>query len=190
MELRPTQATVGLVEVARKRAEWRERTKSDRAAFLGRHLIPTVLGPKGRPYVIDHHHLARALHDEGATEILTSVAADLSALSKDSFWRFLDNRSWCHPYDAEGERRGFEVIPKTIADLADDPYRSLAGALRRAGGYAKDLAPFAEFLWADFLRSRLGKRAVSKDFDAAVSRAVKLARSRDADFLPGWCGAE
>ncbi|MEI9890255.1 MAG: ParB-like protein [Caulobacteraceae bacterium] len=33
--------------------------------FLGHHLIPVLLGPKGRPYVIDHHHLARALAEEG-----------------------------------------------------------------------------------------------------------------------------
>jgi hypothetical protein len=24
-------------------------------------MIPVILGPKGRHYVIDHHHLARAL---------------------------------------------------------------------------------------------------------------------------------
>src|SRR5262249_19430529 len=27
-------------------------------------LSPVILGPKGRYYVIDHHHLARALHED------------------------------------------------------------------------------------------------------------------------------
>src|SRR5690242_21589330 len=40
-------------------------------AFLGQHMIPVVLGPKARSYVIDHHHLARALHDEGVPHVLT-----------------------------------------------------------------------------------------------------------------------
>jgi hypothetical protein len=44
---------------------------------------------------------------------------------------------------------------------------SLAGELRLAGGYAKDTTPFSEFLWADFLRRRIKRQNVEKDFDAA-----------------------
>ena len=65
--LRPTQITVGLREVERKRLQWRGEGERG-GAYLGRHMIPVVLGPKRRPYVIDHHHLARALHDEGQSE--------------------------------------------------------------------------------------------------------------------------
>ncbi len=46
--------------------------------------------------------------------------------------------------------RPYKDLPKTVAKLVDDPFRSLAGELRRAGGYAKDAEPFSEFLWADF----------------------------------------
>ena len=67
--LRPTQITVGLREVAAKRKAWQAKDEDKGAEFLGRHMIPVILGPKGRPYVIDHHHLARALHDDGQTEI-------------------------------------------------------------------------------------------------------------------------
>ena len=72
--------------------------------------------------------------------------------------------------------------------MADDPFRSLAGALRRRGGYAKDTTPFSEFLWADFLRRRLARKDVEKDFEAALDEAFGLAKSPDADHLPGWCG--
>jgi hypothetical protein len=44
--LRPTQMTVGLREVARKRAEWRKHAEHDGDAFLGRHMIPVVLVDK------------------------------------------------------------------------------------------------------------------------------------------------
>ena len=189
-ELRPTQITVGFREVAAKRRRFAELSARAGDKFLGRHMIPTVLGPKGRHYVIDNHHLARALHEDEVEAILVSVVADLRALSKASFWRFLDNRGWCHPYDSQGERLGFDAIPNRIAKLKDDPYRSLAGELRHAGGYAKDLTPFSEFLWADFLRSRIKPTVVTEDFDAAVARALTLARSRDAAFLPGWCGPD
>jgi len=101
----------------------------------------------------------------------------------------LDNRGWMHPFDAEGKRRDYAAIPKAIKDLDDDPFRSLAGELRRAGGYAKDTTPFSEFLWADFLRRRIGRKAVEADFDAALNRALKEAKGDAAGYLPGWCGS-
>jgi hypothetical protein len=187
-DLRPTQMTVGMREVEEKRKRWREHKGKKKSEFLGSHMIPVILGPKERPYVIDHHHLARALHDEGQSEIVISVVADLRALDRDAFWVVLDNRGWCHPYDQNGVRRGFADIPNTISELRDDPFRSLAGELRRLGGYSKETVPFSEFLWADFLRRRLKRRAVEKNFNATLERALKLAKDTDASYLPGWCG--
>jgi hypothetical protein len=93
-----------------------------------------------------------------------------------------------HPFDDQGRRRAHGDIPKSIAGLVDDPFRSLAGELRRAGGFAKDTTPFSEFLWADYLRRRMKRKAVESDFDHALERALELAKSKEADFLPGWCG--
>lgn len=188
-DLRPTQITVGFREVSEKRVRWRELAGAKGGKFLGQHMIPVLLGPKERPYVLDHHHLVRALHDEGVQDILINVIADLRAVHKDSFWVLLDNRGWCHPYDGDGRRCGFEDIPSSISDLQDDPFRSLAGELRRAGGYAKDTTPFSEFIWADFLRRRIKRREVEKDFSSALEKALKHAKSEDANYLPGWCGA-
>jgi hypothetical protein len=187
-ELRPTQMTVGFREVAEKRREWRERPAQKAAKFLGQHMVPAVLGPRARYYLVDHHHLALALHEEKQEDVLVTVIADLSGLSKTAFWTYLDNRAWCHPYDAEGKRRDFDAIPKSIARLADDPYRSLSGELRRAGGFAKDTTPFSEFLWADFLRTRVKARQIVDRFSAALEKAMSLARSEEAGYLPGWCG--
>jgi hypothetical protein len=186
-DLRPTQITVGMREVAAKRTRWRQEGKKA-AEFLGKHMIPVVLGPKDRHYVIDHHHLARALHDEGVKHVLVTVVANLGKLDVDAFWFVLDNHSWMHPFDDKGRRRGHADIPKSVSGLVDDPFRSLAGELRRAGGFAKDTTPFSEFLWADFLRRRIKRKAVEDNFDRAVERALQLARSKDAGYLPGWCG--
>jgi hypothetical protein len=187
-ELHPTQITVGMEEVREKRKEWRAKGDDRAAAFLGRHMIPVVLGPKSRSYVIDHHHLARALHDEGVPHVVTTVVSDLSRLDQDAFWIVLDNRGWMHPFDDTGKRRGYEAIPKTVGELIDDPHRSLAGALRRSGGFAKDTTPFSEFLWADFLRRRIERKRVESHFDQSVEEALRLARGHEADYLPGWCG--
>src|SRR5450631_2521758 len=137
LSLRPTQMTVGMIEVKEKRKRMRENWRKHKSTekqgeFLGRHTIPVILGPKKRHYVIDHHHLALALHEEGLEHILTAVVADLSELKSDAFWVVLDHHRWVHPYDASGRRRDFDAIPASIAELVDDPFRSLAGALRRA----------------------------------------------------------
>jgi hypothetical protein len=188
VDLRPTQITVGMREVLAKRKRWRETVAKKGGRFLGKHMMPVILGPKRRYYVIDHHHLARALHDEGVKDVAVTVVANLSGLDRDAFWTVLDNRSWMHPFDAEGRRRHYRDIPKSVMALVDDPFRSLAGELRRAGGFAKDTAPFSEFLWADFLRRRMKRKAVDDDFDRAIEKALQLAKSTDAGYLPGWCG--
>ena len=189
MSLRPTQMTVGMREVEEKRLPWRaHKSKKEQAELLGKHMIPVVLGPDQRHYVIDHHHLARALHDEGVKDILVTIIADLTMVDRDAFWGVLDNRRWVYPYDVNGERRRSKDIPKSVADLKDDPFRSLAGELRRAGGFAKDTTPFSEFLWADYLRRRLSRKVVDGDFEKAVEKALDLARNKDAVYLPGWCG--
>jgi hypothetical protein len=187
-ELRPTQITIGMHEVRAKQKEWSNRDPTGSATFLGKHVVPVVLGPKKRHYVTDHHHLVRALHEEGVADVLVTVISNLGMLEKDAFWFFLDNRGLVHPFDAEGKRRPYSDIPKKIEELVDDPYRSLAGELRLAGGYAKDTTPFSEFLWADFLRRRISSKDIARDFDAALKEALNLARNKDARYLPGWCG--
>ena len=188
LSLRPTQMTVGMREVKEKRKRWREQNKGKQADLLGRHMIPVVHGPDERYYVIDHHHLARALHDEGIKDVLVAVVGDLRMVERDAFWGVMDNKRWVYPYDAKGERRHFRDLPKSIPDLKDDPFRSLAGELRRMGGFAKDTTPFSEFLWADFLRRKLSRKAVDGNFDKALEKGLAFARSKDAIYLPGWCG--
>jgi hypothetical protein len=188
LSLRPTQMTVGMREVKEKRKRWRGREKKKQAESLGKHMIPVVRGPDKRYYVVDHHHLARALHDEGVKDILVTVIGDLSMVEKDAFWGVMDNKRWVYPYDAKGERRHFKDLPKSITDLKDDPFRSLAGELRRAGGFAKDTTPFSEFLWADFLRRKISVKTAEDNFEKALEKSLALAKSPDATYLPGWCG--
>jgi hypothetical protein len=187
-DLRPTQITVGMREVKAKRKHWEEIGLKKGSRFLGNHMIPVILGPKKRNYVIDHHHLSLALHEEKVKNVAVTVIANLSKLEPDEFWNVMDNRSWMHPFDDNGVRRHYKDIPKSIIELVDDPFRSLAGELRRSGGYAKDTTPFSEFIWAEFLRRRIKRKTVENDFDGSLEKALQLAKSLDANYLPGWCG--
>jgi hypothetical protein len=156
--------------------------------LLGTQLVPVILGPKGRYYIVDHHHLVRALHDEGVKDVLVTVLENLSGLAAEAFWSVLDNRSLIHPYDAEGHRQTYEAIPRSVRDLIDDPFRSLASELRRVGGFAKQIMQFSEFMWADFLRRQIDRKLIDRHFARAVESALKLANAPAANYLPGWCG--
>jgi hypothetical protein len=186
--LKPTQMTIGLREARTRAEKIMERSGMDAGKLVRKHVIPVVKGPKDKLYVIDHHHLCRAMLIAGSKQVTVTVVLNLSRLEKDAFWVFMDNRGLVHPFDENGKRRDYRDIPKGIEDLADDPFRSLAGALRRRGGFAKDTTPFSEFLWADFLRRRFERKDAGKNFEATLEAACKLARMRDADYLPGWCG--
>ena len=189
-DLRPTQMTVGFREVEIKRRQWRSADDAERTKLLRRHVVPAVLGPKERTYIVDHHHFTKALLEEKAATVGVYIQADLSHLAKAEFWAFLDNSDWCHAYDADGKRCALSDIPKSLSDLVDDPFRSLVAELIRAGGCAKSSQPFFEFLWADFLRRRIKPQLVEADFGSALVSALELAKGPDAKSLPGWSGAD
>lgn len=188
LRLRPTQITVGYTEVQEKRGLWSGMVKTDRKRFLSSHWFPAVLGPGNNFYIVDHHHLGLALLEEGVTQSFVVLLKDFSQLNKDEFWTVMDHHQWIHPYDSKGKRLTTAALPKTLSGLADDPYRSLAGDVRHAGGFPKDQTPFAEFLWADFFRRRVKAALLLRDPDAALHAALLLCHSTEASHLPGWSG--
>lgn len=187
LDLRPTQMTLGMVEVTLKRKSWKEQSPKKLADFLSHHMVPVIIGPGERRFLIDHHHLARALHDEGVDSVFVTIVADFHKLDAPEFWNMMDFHGWTHPYDGKGRRRDYADLPKTVGDMEDDPYRSLAGQLRNIGGFAKDSTPFSEFVWADFLRRRIKPKDLRKNFSDALRIALDFAKSEDASYLPGWC---
>lgn len=129
--LKPTQMTVGLREVKDKRRQWAAIREEKGADFLGHHMVPVVLGHKQRLYLVDHHHLALALHEEGVKHVLTSIVADLSHLGRQEFWSVMDHRNFVYPFDVDGVRHPIENLPKRIVDLEDDPFRAGRRGSRR-----------------------------------------------------------
>lgn len=192
-DLRPTQITVGGAEVATKRAQWKQLKRKDRERTLASHWFPAVRGPGGQHFIVDHHHLGRALHEELVKRVWVMQLDDLSDVEGEQFWRLMEFHRWAHPFDEKGRRRPFSAIPHGVGTLRDDPYRSLAGFVRKAGGYAKDAAPYAEFVWADHFRplipaKQLKPSATEALPQAAIDKAVAIARLPAARCLPGWTG--
>jgi len=185
-DLLPTQVTVGLREVDIKRMRWRDRGIDNRTHYLGSRRVPVVVGPGNRHYLIDRHHLTMALYEEGVAQVPLSIVGNYAGMTFEAFWTTLERRNWTHPFDDKGRRCAFESMPTSIGHLTDDPFRSLAGALKRMGGYVKDKAPFSEFRWADFLRDRIDRRLVERDFGRALAIAMNIAQSNEAAELPGW----
>lgn len=187
-KLKPTQMTIGYAEVAKKRDEWRKLGKRKGQELIETHWFPSVLGPDGDYFIVDHHHLGMALHEENQKTVFLTVLKDLSWLNKDVFWKVMEFHQWVHPYDELGVRQEFKNLPKRVADLKDDPYRSLAGLTRESGGYAKDLTPFTEFMWADYFRQKIPLKLIKKSMEIAVAESLVLAKLEEASYLPGWIG--
>ena len=191
-DLRPTQFVLGMKEIEAKVQKIRALAQNPKALkkYCAEHTIPVVLGPRGQCYLIDHHHFARACWETGVQDFQYRVIKDLSALSEKKFWNEMNHRGWFYLHDQFGlGPHSPASLPVDIRGLADDPYRSLAWALRDQGFIAKVNVPFFEFQWAAFFRLNLDIRVYSKsDFKEAIFQAKKLAKSPEARGIPGFVG--
>lgn len=185
-DLHPTQLTVGMVVVHDKRKHLSEMKAADRQDFMKDHPMPAVVGPQGKLYITDHHHLGRAALDAGVATGFFLVEGDLSKCSLEAFWKEMNENLWVHPLDENGVRHNYAMIPDKLGKLIDDVYRSLAGYVRDAGAFDKTPSAFAEFIWADFFRRNIAIETVRSDFPTAVQAGIALARSKWAKSIPGY----
>jgi len=174
---------VGFREVAVKRRNWLDRRLE--ADQVQDRPVPVVLGPHKFLYLVDRHHIMIALMQEGIEAVPVNPIADFSSLPISSFWQCMHDQGLCWPHDDAGIRRPFLEMPSSLSELKDDPYRSLAGELRRHKGFHKHRKHYSEFAWADFLRQHISMDVLNADFSTAVALAQVLARSPEASHLPG-----
>jgi hypothetical protein len=185
-DLHPTQLTVGLIVVQDKKKHLQALSSSDQRGFMKAHPMPAVIGPQGRIYITDHHHLGRAALDAAVTCAFLEIDGDFSKCSMEAFWKEMNENQWVHPLDENGVRHYYNTIPDGLGKLIDDVYRSLAGYVRDEGGYDKTPTAFAEFVWADFFRRNIAIETVRADFQTAVRAGVSLAHSKIAKNIPGF----
>lgn len=181
-DIRPTQFGVGMVDVRAKREEFRQGKKHAKN-YLKENRAKIVIGPGGKYYLIDRHHLTRAAYMEGRAETYAEIVDNLAHMDEVKFWKTMEERRWVRLSDETGKARKLAELPRHIKDLKDDPYRSLAWVIRQSDAFRKTEIPFAEFEWADYFRKRIpiepGK------WDEAVKEAIRLATMQGTKHLPG-----
>ena len=219
-DLSPTQFAVGKAEVLVRTGRMRKKFATDPGKlhdYLRVRPVPIVVR-KERFYLVDHHHLVRALyealHEERGKEICVyvKVLGNASTLEKVYFWKTMHEDNYVYLFDrAGGGPQQPETLPAHIKDLGFDPYRSLAWIVRENHGYVKNDAPFSEFKWANFFRTRIlldqdilagkhtfddfafmvdehGTLELTDDGKEVIEEALFLASSAEARGLPGYRG--
>lgn len=183
--LRPTQSAVGMLQIEKRVAKL--KGESDFTKYTAKHPIPVVQAPDGTFYLTDHHHLASVLARAGASKVMAQVIGRFD--NPATFWSEMQTRHWVYLFDPHGNPITPSALPKRILDLADDPYRALAGYAEDAGYFNKTDAYYMEFEWARYFGSRMGWQPIDQTtLPAALKSASKLACQPEAKDLPGYPG--
>lgn len=186
-QLHPAQVALGYREVEYRIQQFQSMTASELDTYLLEHFLPIVIAPDHLPYVVDHHHRARAIQMTGLRKtVYVKVWENCKDWTKSEFWQLMQEKAWVYPYDKRGQPVTLEAIPASLSELQDDPYRSLAWGVSQAGGYAKSDVPFQEFLWGNYFRQLLPFENTEAGFQQAVQKALQLCQSPAAEHLPGY----
>lgn len=189
--LRPLQGAVGQEEVRNKKEdiEIGKKTRLD----LAFDPIKLVRGPDGL-YVTDHHHGAKAWIEAGQTMGTCVIQSDTMSIDPKQFWADLKNLKLVRLANEKGETITETQLPRKLMDLPDDPYRTLAWMVRKRDGFCRALmqgnTEFAEFKWADWMRTRpeLPYKEVKASPKKMRAKALELAKGPLAAGLPGYRG--
>jgi len=149
-----------------------------------------VIAPDGGYWLVDRHHLTKALWQRGVKEARVKVIARLQ--DRANFWSQMQNNHWAWLKDERGQPLTPEQLPRHIGDLPDYPYRTLAGLLQDAGYFSKgEQVYFVEFAWASWLGRQMGWQPVNAGtLPDRLAEAKRLACGSLAGDLPGYPGKQ
>jgi hypothetical protein len=187
-DLHPTQFAIGYWEIEERAKKVTVKSGKKLLKYLEDHVGKVIVGPNGDPYIIDRHHLASIMLRTGkSATILATVEANFKNANVDSFWNEMISRKWVYLYDGHGKGPlDPRQLPKKIKDLEDDPFRSLAWAVREQDGYHESKEPFAEFSWANFFRKKLPNDKPNANMEQLIKEALKICHMPEANGLPGY----
>jgi hypothetical protein len=149
-------------------------------------------------YITDHHHLARALFGIGVSNTYCTIIDNLSHTKPDDFWKQLEANNEVYLKDRNGNSITPHDLPASVKDLSNNPFRSLAGAVRESCGSEKgdensSGEDYLDFRWADYLREHWAQTGIASEdidtkFEGVTIAARQLAAQKDAANLPGYTG--
>lgn len=189
-QLHPTQGGVGQLQVDATARELADKSPEQLDKLMKKKEIPVVIAPDGRYWLVDRHHLTKALWQQGVKQARVKVIARLQ--DQASFWSQMQNNHWAWLKDERGQPLTPQQLPAHIGDLPDYPYRSLAGQLQDAGYFSKkDQVYFVEFAWASWLGQQMDWLPVdAANLADRLAQAKRLACSSKAKALPGYPGKQ
>jgi len=186
--LHPTQLTLGLEEVERRKRRISGLSAKELNALKVEKAVPHVRGPGGILYMVDHHHFCRIMVELGhRTVLLGQCRKDFTGLEPEEFWAKMEKKGLCWPIDRDGNRRPGVKIPSHVSALTDNPWRTLARGVRGKAFKDKD-TPFQEFMWGNYYRSFMTTRLLETNIVLAEELAVKVSQLDEAQDLPGYLG--
>ncbi|KSP84041.1 chromosome partitioning protein ParB [Pseudomonas aeruginosa] len=185
--LHPTQQNVGLLQVEDEQAKLAGKKPKALERYLRKKEIPVVIGPDGRFYLTDRHHLSSALWRlEPTREVPVKVIGHLPRVG--DFWEKMQENHWVWLHDARGAPIPPAALPNDLAGLGNDPYRALAGYAEDENAFDKDRRSyFIEFHWARYFGERMHWRPISRaSLPGDLEEALRLACEPAAKELPGY----
>ncbi|WP_429136379.1 ParB-like protein [Aeromonas veronii] len=188
--LHPTQGGVGQIQVDETQATMAGMSAKQLDKLMKKKEIPVVIAPDGSYWLVDRHHLTKALWQQGVKDARVKVIGRLQ--DKANFWSQMQNNHWAWLKDEKGQPLTPEQLPTSIDKLPDYPYRTLAGLLQNAGYFRKDKQVyFVEFAWASWLGKQMQWMPVdNSNLAARLQQAKRLACGSDASDLPGYPGKQ
>lgn len=189
-QLRPTQAGVGQLQVDTTQIKLASKSPEQLKKYMKKKKIPVVVDADGQYWLVDRHHLTKALWQQGVKDMTVTIIGRLN--NKASFWQEMQDNHWTWLRDEKGSPLTPAQLPIHISELVDYPYRSLAGELQDAGYYSKhEKVYFVEFAWASWLGEQMNWAPVTiNTLTQRLKQAEQLACSPAAKTLPGYPGKQ
>ncbi|MBR8827121.1 MAG: hypothetical protein DSM107014_04315 [Gomphosphaeria aponina SAG 52.96 = DSM 107014] len=191
-DLHPTQAHVGMYQVNYTVAWLKliEDGKSQKFAsieeLLKQKVVPVVIGPEGKLYLVDHHHLLRAIWNyyQGNPNTKVYIKYLQNWEDKPDFWAAMQTNNYTYL-----ETRGKEIqpseLPNSIGDLTDDPYRAAVGMAMQWGLFKQpegEAKYFYELKWGDCLQKQgfdLGKELDRSEIFRTIAFLYQLGETNN-----------
>ena len=188
-ELRPTQPEVGKREIGFKTEKYgdlREKNPSEFQALKVKKIVPIIIGPDGRYYLIDHHHSTLAFWEVDEKNAYVVVKENWS-----KSWRGLPLKKRMMKFWAKMEKSGHAWLerengvrvdpmspewPQNLAECGNNRLRSLVWDLIHQGYIDKKEIHYFEFLIAKYLQSQ-GIKVEKGEYDKAFHAAVEIVQS-------------
>ncbi len=191
VDLHPTQMCIGYAEISARKKQFSNLDLKNRLKYLRSKPIPIIKNQNNELWILDRHHRLRALIElDKKSKAYGYLLEEIKTTEQTKVLQFLNERGWLYLHDSRGiGPHAYNLLPKTLLDMKDDPYRSLIWKLKKEGFISPEpLIPYHEFHWSRWLRTRSLPPFNSNHLYPALTIARKIVSSKAASHLPGWKG--